>query len=89
MLHLAGAPHADERLRNVVLVFMLQRERVTVEDHQCRGTTGVRRREQRTCGERTVERHQHRALTLEFVEHRGDGVGPLLERGQRIEREGI
>ncbi len=63
--------------------------RVALE-HDQRGCAGrMCCREQRRCRERPVHRDEDRFATPEIVQHRGDAVGPLLQRRQRARRDGI
>ena len=55
----------------------------TVEHDQRGGAGRMCRREQRSGRERGVRRDENRFATPEVVEHRGDAVGPLLQRRQR------
>ena len=62
---------------------------VTAEHDQRGGAGRMCRREQRSGRERGVPRYENRFATPEIVEHRGDAVGPLLQRRQRARRDRI
>ena len=90
MLNLPAAPHADPRSSGFVLnEWGAARICVTVEHDQRGGARRMCRREQRRCRERGVRRDENRFATPEVVEHRGDAVGPLLQRRQRVRCDGI
>ena len=46
-------------------------------------------REQRASRERAEDCDEDRFTTLDLVQHGGDAVGPLLQRGQRARRDRI
>ena len=95
MVDLPGAPHGDYGSEEflgieVAAVSALSRRiRVALEYDERGGAGRICRREQCRCREPGVRRDEYRFTTPEIVEHRGDAVGPLLQRRQRARRDGI
>jgi hypothetical protein len=93
MLELPGAPHGDiareDFFRSEPISAFGLRIGVALEHDQRGGARRMCRREQCRCRERSVDRQDDRFATSEFVEHRGDAVGPLLEGRERARRDGI
>lgn len=90
MLDLPAATHADRRSLGFVLnEWGAARICETVERDQRGGERRMCRGEQRRGHERGVRCDENRFATPEVVEHRGDAVSPLLQRGQRPGRDGI
>ena len=65
------------------------RIRVALEHDQCGCAGRMCCREQRRWCQRADDGEEDRFTTPEIVEHRGDAVGPLLQRRQRARRDGI
>jgi hypothetical protein len=66
-----------------------KRFRIALEYHECGGARGICCREHRARRDRAVDRDNDRFAAPEIVKHRGDAVGPLLQRRQRTRRNGI
>ena len=93
MLELARPPHGYHGIAGFLGVHPVSAFskwiRVALEHDQ----RGCARRicccEQRRWCQRAVDREKDRFATPEIIQHRGDAVGPLLQRRQRGRRDGI
>jgi hypothetical protein len=65
------------------------RIRETLEHDERCGARRMGRREQRRGSKRSRDSDENRLAAAEIVEYRGDAVGPLLQGGHRIRRDGI
>ena len=93
MLVFPRSPHGDKASDNFLGIAPIRafskHIRVALERDQ-RGCAGrMRRCEQRRWRGPAVGCNENRLATPEIVEHRGNAVGPLLQRRQRARRDRI
>ena len=88
---LPGPPHGSHRIDGFLVepFGASRRVRVALEHNQCGRPGRMCRREQRPCRQRAVDSDENSFTSSEIVEHRGDAVGPLLQRRQRARRDGV
>lgn len=77
-----GDHGGDDLLGCGSLGALSHRIRIALEHDQRGGAGWMCRREQGTRRDRAVHRQEDSLATAEIVEHRGDAVGPLLQRRQ-------
>jgi hypothetical protein len=93
MVYLSGSPHRDRGIKQIrcsePIGALSHQIREALERDQRGGAGRMCCREQRRRCQRAADRDEDRFATLEIVEHRGDAVGPLLQRRPRARSDRI